>query len=84
MWSFKALVETWISTIKKIIDIIIDKQHDPKITLAKKTSSKYRANTVNILNKKPNAPNIIDHLSKVILPLKLINCFFHSLGTWFS
>ena len=30
------------------------------------------------------APNIIDHLNKVILPLKLINCFCHSGGTCFS
>ena len=57
--------------------MIIDKQHDPKITLAKKTSSKYNANTVNMLNKKPNAANNIVHLKSVILPLKFINCFFY-------
>ena len=52
-----ALVEIWISLIKNAIDIIIDRQHDPKITLATNKVSKYNANTVNILNKKPKAAN---------------------------
>ena len=38
--NFKALVDSCISLRKKIIEIIIDKQHEPKIILAKKTSSK--------------------------------------------
>ena len=61
----------------------MDKQQDPKITLARKTSSKYSANTVSILNKKPNAANNIVHLKRVILPLRFINCFFHSGGMCF-
>ena len=77
MCKFKALVEIWISLIKNAIDIIIDRQHDPKITLAKNKVSKYNANTVSILNKKPKAANIIVHLRIDILLLKLINCFFH-------
>jgi ribosomal protein L23 len=60
---------------KKSIDIIIDKQQEPKINLAIKTSFKYRPNTVNILNKKPNAANMIVQRSSVIRPLKLMNCF---------
>ena len=55
------------------IDIIIDKQQVPNISLAKKTSSKYKAKTVNMLNKKPNAANIIVHLIIVILLLKFMN-----------
>ena len=40
MCNFSALVEVWISLIKNIIEIIIDKQQDPKINLAIKTSFK--------------------------------------------
>ena len=69
---------------KSLIEINIDKQHEPKIIQAKKTSSKYRAKTVNILNKNPNEANIIVHLIIVILLLKFINCFFHSGGICFS
>ena len=73
-----------IEFIKKIIDSIIDKQHDPKITLAIKILSRYKPKTVSILNKKPNAPNIIANLITLILAFKLINCFFHSGGVCFS
>ena len=38
--NLSALVEICISLIKNIIEIIIDKQHEPKITRAKKSSSK--------------------------------------------
>ena len=38
----------------------------------------------NMLNKKPNAANNIVHLKRVILPLRLMNCFFHSGGICFS
>ena len=57
------------------MDIIIDKQHEPKITLATKIVFKYKAKTVSILNKKPKAANKIVHFKSVILPLKLMNCF---------
>ena len=40
MCNFNALVEVWISLIKNIIEIIIDKQQEPKISLAMKTSFK--------------------------------------------
>ena len=42
------------------------------------------AKTVSILNRKPNEANKIVHLRSVILPLKFINCFFHSGGICFS
>ena len=42
------------------------------------------ANTVSILNRKPKDANKIVHLKSVILPLRLINCFFHSGGICFS
>ena len=84
IWSLSAFVEIWISLIKKIIEIIIDKQQEPKITLAIKTSSKYNAKTVNILNKNPKAANKIVHLKRLILELKFKNCFFHSGGMCFS
>ena len=64
--------------------MIIDRQHDPKIILAISTSSRYRAKTVSILKRKPKAANKIVHLNRVILPLKLINCFLHSAGICFS
>ena len=84
MCNLSALVDICISLIKKIIDIIIDRQHEPKITLAVNTSSRYKAKTVNILNKKPKAANLIVHLKTEIQLLKLINCFFHSGGICFS
>ena len=62
----------------------MERQHDPKINRAIKISFKYKPKTVIILNKKPKAANIIVHRNNVILPLKFINCFFHSGGTWFS
>ena len=40
--------------------MIMDKQQDPKITRAKKTSSRYKANTVNILNRNPNEAKSIE------------------------
>jgi hypothetical protein len=64
--------------------MIIDKQHDPKIILATKSSSKYRAKTVSILKRKPKDAKRIVHLNKVIRPLRFINCFFHSGGMCFS
>ena len=67
-----------------MIDTIIDKQQDPKITRAKKTSSRYKANTVNMLKRNPNEAKSIVHLKRVILPLRLMNCFFHSGGICFS
>ena len=70
--------------MKNKIDIIIDKQQDPNITRAKTNSSKYKANTVNILKRNPNEAKSIVHLKRVILPLKLMNCFFHSGGICFS
>ena len=39
----KAFVEICISLIKNIIEIIIDKQQEAKIILAKKTLSKYKS-----------------------------------------
>ena len=74
---FNALVEICISLIKNAIDIIIDKQQDPNMTLATNKVSRYSANTVNILNKNPKAANIIVHLKIDIRLLKFINCFFH-------
>ena len=62
----------------------MDKQQDPNITLAKNSLSKYNPKTVSILNKNPKAANKIVHLNKVILVLRLINCFFHSGGICFS
>ena len=59
--------------IKKIIDIIIDRQQDPKIILATNILSKYKANTVSILNKKPKAENIIVSFKTPILSFKFIN-----------
>ena len=50
----------------------------------RKNSSKYKANTVNILKRNPNEAKSIVHLKRVILPLRLINCFFHSGGICFS
>ena len=82
--SKKYQLEDAISLIKNIIEIIIDKQQDPKITLAINSSSKYRANTVNMLNKKPKAANNIVHLKIEIRLLKFKNCFCHSGGTCFS
>ena len=51
----------------------MDKQQEAKIILAKKTSSKYKANTVPILNRKPNAANRIENLNTFTLLFKLIN-----------
>ena len=61
------MVEICISLIKKTIDIIIDKQQDPKIILATNIFSRYSAKTVNILNKNPNAENIIVYFKTFIL-----------------
>ena len=77
--NFNAFVEICISRIKNIIDIIIDKQHDPKINLATIKLSRYKAKTVNMLKRNPKAANKIVHLKRVILPLKFINCFFEFL-----
>ena len=41
--------------MEKIIQI----QHEAKLNLANKTKSKYKSNTVSILNKKPKAENPI-------------------------
>ena len=79
-----AFVEIWISLIKKTIDTIIERQQDPNIILATSILSKYRANTVNILNKNPNAENIIVSFKTPILSFRLINWFFHSGGVCFS
>ena len=49
---FKSICRNMNFSNKKSIEIIIDKQQDPKINLAIKTSFKYRPNTVSILNKK--------------------------------
>ena len=54
------------------------------LLVAIKNLSKYNANTVNILNKKPNAANKIVQRNSVILLLRFKNCFFHSGGICFS
>ena len=69
--------------MNKIIENIMLIQHVPKIILAIKVLPKYKANTVNILNKKPNPPNAKVYFNKVILPFKFSNCFFHSEGICF-
>ena len=73
-----------LKNIKKTIDIIIDKQQEPNINLAISKLSKYRANTVSILNKKPNAANIMQYFITTILLSKFINWAFHSGGVCFS
>ena len=52
--NFNAFVDKKISKRNNTIDTIIDMQHEAKINLAKITLSKYKPNTVIILNKNPN------------------------------
>ena len=51
----------------------MDRQQDAKINLAINKVSKYRAKTVSILNKKPNAANIMQYLITTILLSKFMS-----------
>ena len=62
----------------------MERQQEANIILAEKTSFKYKAKTVPILNKKPKAANNIENFSTLILLLRLINWLFHSGGVCFS
>ena len=55
------------------MDTIIERQQDPNIILAISILSKYSAKTVNILNKNPNAENIIVSFKTPTLSFRLIN-----------
>ena len=70
--------------MKNCIDKIKDKQHEPKMNLAKNRLSKYRAKTVIILNKKPKLANPRVNFIHLTLSFKFISCFSHSGGICFS
>ena len=59
--NFNAFVDRNISNKNKTIEIIIDTQHVANIILANKTVSRYRHNTVTILNKKPKPAAPIEY-----------------------
>jgi hypothetical protein len=64
-------------TIKKTIDIKTEVQQDTKIILATYKLLRYRANTITILKKNPNAANIIVYFAILILLCRFENCFSH-------